>query len=327
MPVTEILLLRHGHRMAWTLDPSTGTYTSTHPFPTGLPADPPLAAHGVDQAEETGVYLSKELSGQAAADRLRIYSSLFYRCLETLRPTVRRLREGEGGAASAPAPAPGLTVRGERGIGEWFGKAWFEQPAPAEPARLRREFFPFLDDRYRSLLVPDRHGERIAEVHDRLAKALSLLVADVDREYVGLGRGGEPVTLLLCGHAAQIICTGRVLTGLVPDDLDEDDFQCYTCGISRFVRREGESSGDRNGNAPPDSDYLEWRTNGGVAGGWDCVLNSGCEHLSNGEERGWHFHGDESFDSYGEAASQGPIVADGSFTSPPKDSHPGQVKL
>ncbi len=324
MPVTEILLLRHGHRMAWMLDPSTGKYTSSHPFPTGLPADPPLAAHGAEQAEETSVYLGRELSGQASRDRLRIYSSLFYRCLETLRPTVLRLRvEGDGR----------LCVRGERGIGEWFGRAWFEQPAPAAPARLRREFFPFLDDGYQSLLVPDQHGERIAEVHDRIARALSLLVADVDREYAGLGRGGEPVTLLLCGHAAQIVCSGRVLTGRAPDDLDEDDFQCYTCGISKFVRRrrDGDAGGKEEEvssvpNSESDSDYLEWRTNGGVAGGWDCVLNSWCEHLSGGEERGWHFHGDESFDSYGAGAAQGPIVADGTFGSP-KSDQPSQVKL
>ncbi|EMR62863.1 putative phosphoglycerate mutase family protein [Eutypa lata UCREL1] len=316
MPVTEILLLRHGHRMAWMLDPSTGEYSSTHPFPTGLPADPPLAAHGVGQAEETGVYFSKELSEKVAQDRLRIYSSLFYRCLETLRPTVLRLRE-EGGAA-----ASNLTVRGERGVGEWFGKAWFEQPAPAEPARLREEFFPFLDDQYQSLLIPDRHGERIVEVHDRLAKALSLLVKDVDREYEKQGRADEPVTLLLCGHAAQIVSSGRVLTGLVPDDLDEDDFQCYTCGISKFVRRDASGGGKEWS----DSDYLNWKTNGGVAGGWDCVLNSWCGHLRNGEERGWHFHGDESFDSYGAGAAQGPIVADGSFASP-KDGQTSQVKL
>ena len=316
MPVTEILLLRHGHRMAWMLDPSTGKYTSSHPFPTGLPADPPLAAHGVAQAKETSAYLNKELSEKAATDRLRIYSSLFYRCLETLRPTVLQLREGQG-------TAPNLAVRGERGFGEWFGKAWFEQPVPAEPQRLRDEFFPFVNAQYQSLLIPHPHGERMIEVHDRLAKALSLVIRDVDQEYEKLGRGDEPVTLLLCGHAAQIICSARALTGLEPDDLDEDDFKCYTCGISKFVRRAPTRD---SGKEWSNSDYLDWRTNGGVAGGWDCVLNSWCGHLSRGEERGWHFHGDESFDSYGAGTSQGPIVADGSFDSP-QDAQSSQVKL
>ena len=29
-----------------------------------------------------------------------------------------------------------------------------------------------------------------------------------------------------------------------------------------------------------------WKGNG-VAGGWDCVVNSNCDHLEGGEERGW----------------------------------------
>ena len=29
-----------------------------------------------------------------------------------------------------------------------------------------------------------------------------------------------------------------------------------------------------------------WRA-GGVAGGWDCLLNGDCNHLEGGEERGW----------------------------------------
>jgi transcription factor C subunit 7 len=36
------------------------------------------------------------------------------------------------------------------------------------------------------------------------------------------------------------------------------------------------------------------------------VANSDCSHLSMGEERGWHFHGDESFDSYGPGQTGGP---------------------
>lgn len=288
MPVTEILLLRHGHRLAWSLNPVTGKYSSNHPFPTRLPADPPLASHGVRQAQETGSYLGETLGELAQQDRVRIYSSLFYRCLETLRPTVETL------LAMTPADSPArdnLRVRGERGIGEWFGRAWFVQPKPAEPSRLRDEFFPWVNDKYASLVVPPEHGERIDPLHDRVARALALVVQDVDREYRQADRGDEEVTLILCGHAAQIIAAGRALTGRVPDDHDEDDFQCFTCGLSKFVRRQVPAEGD----AYYDDD---WRNSGGVAGGWDCILNSDCSHLSQGEERGWHFHGDESFDSY-----------------------------
>lgn len=31
----------------------------------------------------------------------------------------------------------------------------------------------------------------------------------------------------------------------------------------------------------------DWRAGKGVAGGWDCVINSDCSHLEGGEERGW----------------------------------------
>lgn len=300
MPVTEILLLRHGHRIAWSLDPTTGKYTSSVPYPTKLPADPPLASHGVDQAVETGVYLASELSELAKQDRLRIYSSLFYRCFQTLKPTVEKLRE---------TAQPDLQVRGERGFGEWFGHAWFEQPAPADAKRLKTEFFPFANAEYQSKLVPDRHGERIWELHHRVAQAFSLVIEDVDREYDAQGRGSDEVTLLICGHAAQIIASGRVLTGAMPEDLDEEDFQCFTCGISKYKRRSLESSTSTN-----------WQGTG-VAGGWDCLLNSWCGHLKNGEERGWHFHGDESFDSYSVAATRGPIIdsgSDGSREGPSK---------
>jgi transcription factor C subunit 7 len=297
MGVTEILLLRHGHRLAWTLDPSTGTYTSSHPFPTRLPADPPLAAHGARQAVETGAFLHQTLLEPARAGRLRIYSSLFYRCLETLRPMVEKLRAE---FTDQPDVLKHLEVRGERGVGEWFGHAWFKQPGPGEAAMLKERFFPWVDAEYVSRVIPDEHGERIETLHKRIARAMEEVVQYVDAEYTEMGRGREEVTLLICGHAAQIIASGRALTGQMPEDFDEEDFRCYTCGISRFVKR---TEFDGEG---------QWDRRLGVAGGWDCVENSGCGHLSEGEERGWPFHGDESFDSYG---MQGPRTSTGGVGS------------
>ena len=305
MPVTTIHLLRHGHRIAWTLDPTTGKYTSNHPYPTRLPADPPLASHGVRQAEETAAHLATLLRDEVRQDRLRVYSSLFYRCLETLKPTMEKLAEVQGQAAR-----PSLEVRGERGLGEWFGKAWFRQPAPAEPQRLKRDYFPWVGEEYESRVLPHEFGESIQELHDRVARALESVVKDVDEEFETRGRGGENVTILICGHAAQIICSGRALTGRMPENPDDEDFKCYTCGLSKFVRRE--KSAMRSNIRGEVAHGSEWRTNGGVAGGWDCVENSDCRHLSQGEERGWHFHGDESFDSYGQASNIGPITSDGS---------------
>jgi transcription factor C subunit 7 len=181
-------------------------------------------------------------------------------------------------------------------VGEWFGAAPFEQPGPGDWQFLRDKYFPWLEER-ESRIVPDRCGESIAVLHDRLARALEMIVREVDREYEELGRGGEDVTVLICGHAAGIIASGRVLTGKMPEDSSEEDFKCFTCGLSRFVRREKQTV-QSSGNEVPEA-TKDWRTNGGVAGGWDCLMNSSCGHLSQGEERGWHFVGDESFDSYG----------------------------
>ena len=61
-----------------------------------------------------------------------------------------------------------------------------------------------------------------------------------------------------------MIALGRVLTGKMPRDPDEDDFQCYTASLSTFKRR---------GDA--------------VLGTWECVGNAETGFLSQGAERGW----------------------------------------
>jgi transcription factor C subunit 7 len=204
-----------------------------------------------------------------------------------------------------------LQVRGERGLGDWFGKAWFPQPVPAEPRTLKREYFPWLDEEYESRLLPHTFGERVPELHGRVAMALDRVVADVDAEFEAMERAGEDVTLLICGHAAPIICSGRALTGVMPENPDDQDFQCFTCGLTRFVWRAKEMVLSGVDEAVPDGSNR--RTRGGVAGGgWECLEDSGCSHLSQGAERGWHFYGDESFDSYELSSNMGPITYDGS---------------
>ena len=58
--------------------------------PTGIPTDPPLTSKGVAQSKELAAYLCNI---QPPIER--VYSSPFYRCLQTLKPTTDRLfREG-----------------------------------------------------------------------------------------------------------------------------------------------------------------------------------------------------------------------------------------
>jgi transcription factor C subunit 7 len=88
-----------------------------------------------------------------------------------------------------------------------------------------------------------------------------------------------------------MIAMGRVLTGRMPGDENEEDFRCFTCSLSRFERKDrskgAEAPGEWDRRRPEEIPEVEWRNGKGVAGGWDCVVNGDCSFLSGGEERGW----------------------------------------
>ncbi|KAK3494575.1 PGAM-domain-containing protein [Neurospora hispaniola] len=347
MTLEVIYVTRHGFRSNWLVDHTNGSYSSTLRSPTGIAADPALTAHGVDQAKELGQRL-------VAVDPPieRVYSSLYYRCLQTVEPFVRAVSTSP---SSLPEEAKEgtrhcqrqLRVRGETGLGEWYGSAPFEHPVPASLATLESHFPCLLDRDYQPAVVPTRMGESVDELHDRLAVTLERLIAECDRDGIR--------AVLLCSHAAPIIALGRVLTGNMPENIEVEDFRAFTCGLSVFRRRKGASSrangsrtatntasmtagasrtqtvanrsissgvnntsnilgitpgmakqtpkagtGDLQGaESDPRQQGLHapvvWRGGRGVKGGWDCELNSDCSHLSQGEERGWRFAGDESF--------------------------------
>ncbi len=169
---------------------------------------------------------------------------------------------------------------------EWYGTARFDHPSPGTPDMLRK-FFPTYSQTYRPSIVPSRNGETIDQLHDRCAYAMTRIVADLDAEAT------EPKTVLLCTHAASLIAIGRVLTGSMPDDVNEEDFKPFTCGLSKFVRRvappqaEGKHieiwDSGKGGSMP----RIDWKNGKGVGGGWNCVLNGDCSFLDGGEERGW----------------------------------------
>lgn len=144
---------------------------------------------------------------------------------------------------------------------EFFGRAHFEHPTPPTLTHLAPHF-QNLDPDYVSLHVPGSNGESIVELHHRVRKALEHIITTLDNE------PEQPKTVLLCTHAATMIAAGRVLTGRMPDNPDDDDFQCYTAGLSKFVRRSTDP-------------------NKGVPGNWKCELNSETSYLSGGAERGW----------------------------------------
>lgn len=327
--------------------------------PTGGAADPALTAHGVEQAKELGVRL---LSADPPIER--VYSSPYYRCLQTVEPFVRSAAYIPPLAPSTVAPGAayngsGLLIRGETGLGEWYGAANFEHPVPAPRETLSALFPALLDLDYRPVVVPTRRGEGVDELHDRVASTMDALISECDRDGVR--------AVLLCSHAAVVIALGRVLIGNMPDDIEVEDFKAFTCGLTVYQRRRGQHTGERLAqrggeeeervsplqsiggadNRPvanateiderkpqlsaPHGDVvaaeeekegdavtsaadarnadrqircLEWRGRG-VSGGWSCELNSDCSHLSEGEERGWRFSGDESFK---DAVGQGNMI-------------------
>ncbi|CAE7199782.1 hypothetical protein P3342_010316 [Pyrenophora teres f. teres] len=263
--IEVIYIVRHAFRANWSVDPQTGVYTASMKTPTGIPTDPPLTSHGVDQSKELADYLSHV---EPPVDR--IYSSPFYRCLQTVKPFSDKLFE--------QGKAKGL-IRIDRGIGEFFGRAHFTHPTPPH-LELLTQHFQNLDPEYESVHLPASTGEMIVELHERVRKALDHIVATLDKD------PDQPRSVLLCSHAATIIAAGRVLTGQMPQNPDEQDFHCYTAGLSKFVRR----------SADPEK---------GVAGNWECVLNSETSYLSGGAERGWHFNGEESFVDFSDTGMKG----------------------
>lgn len=89
----------------------------------------------------------------------------------------------------------------------------------------------------------------------------------------------------------------------MPDDSSEHDFKPFTCSLSKFTRRTiaGQTDGGEvkevkewQGPETPVPE-VDWKDGKGVGGGWNCELNGFCGFLSGGEERGWHFSGDEAF--------------------------------
>ncbi|PKY09160.1 phosphoglycerate mutase family protein [Aspergillus campestris IBT 28561] len=335
MPLDTIYLTRHGHRLNWTINYQTGEYKSQFPTPTGNPADPTLTSHGVRQSRELADHLVSE---RVVPKPFRVYSSPFYRCLQTIQPGVEALKGRMGRDGSGIDEGAVLDVRVENGVGEWFGPtSFFHHPSPSTPSTLKTHFPAILPDtdtispQQQPNVIPSTRGETIAQLHDRLATALSSIIADVDAEVAAHEQATgshSSKAILICSHAAPLIAIGRALTGNMPDDPDVEDFNVFTAGLSTFRRRmsspvEGSGSGssgrDTSSLAPGTKltkDTItvpQWRGGRGVGGGWDCIANGDCSFLREGAERGWHFCGEESFDT-------GPMAPPSAFPTSGRDS-------
>jgi transcription factor C subunit 7 len=212
-----------------------------------------------------------------------VFSSPYYRCLQTITPFVE-LSVARGGERLVNR------IRPEHGLSEWYGDADFEHPRPASSDTLKTMFAAF-DETYESVLEPPATGEDIAQLHDRVALAMQGVIDRCDRE------GFRAV--VLCTHAAVVIALGRVLTGVMPKNVDVEDFRAFTCGLSVYRRKmptsqptgtDRSEAGPRthsNHETPSNCETSAWKGGRGVGGGWVCEVDSNCSFLSGGEERGW----------------------------------------
>ncbi|KAG5658926.1 hypothetical protein KAF25_007479 [Fusarium avenaceum] len=286
MSLEVIYVTRHGFRSGWSVDPMTGVYSAFIRSPTGIPADPALTSHGVSQAKEMGKHL---MTLDPPIDA--IYSSPYYRCLQTITPFVELKQQQLNGKSNIQGSAT-ATVCPEYGIGEFFGAAPFDHPIPASPKRLK-ELFPAYDESYVPVITPSRKGETINDLYERVATAVQGIIDRCDAD------GKRAV--VLCTHAAVVIALGRVLTGHIPDAVEEEDFHAFTCGLSTY-RRQDMQRCSRSGLDEFHASISERNS----LGEWQCIEDSDCSFLSSGGERGWKFSGDESFPGTG-SMSQGDI--------------------
>lgn len=236
----------------------------------------------------------------------QVYSSPYYRCLQTISPFISKRNSS---LSEDAVPGSRARIRVESGLSEWYGRAHFEHPTSAPLSDLN-VLFEDLDANYVSSPAPHARGESIPQLYDRVASCIQAIIERCDQE------GKKSV--LLCTHAAVVIALGRILTAKVPEDVSVEDFGAFTCGLSVYRRQEFNKDVPTNinrakaigglqecKNSPnvmqavvdPRSPALDYRgpaspefgqsCSFSISSHWTCEVNSDCSFLRGGEERGW----------------------------------------
>jgi len=210
--------------------------------------DPPLAAYGVAQSEELAKYF------ESLPDKKRptaVFSSPFYRCLQTAAPVARALK---------------LPLFVEHGIQEWYSPVKPDSglhPRPANATKLQT-YFPEVDASYSSTWLPNRLGETVEEVKKRTD---GFLTAFIPRVQSGDPPPGGHTHILLISHAATCITLIKSLAG---HEADGKILRIGCCTVSTLQKRAG--------------------TEVNAAVGAYHILGLGEGHfLKNGVERDWGF--------------------------------------
>jgi len=241
MSLETIYIVRHGFRVNW--------ITTNWKSVTGLSRDPPLAAFGEEQAREVASYFMSLPEDQRPT---AIFSSPYYRCLQTSKPT---------------AVALGIPIYAEHGLSEWYSPAepgTGLHPRPSSASALQA-YFPEIDDSWSSVWYPSRKGETVPALHDRLAGFLGVFVPEVHRRFAGVHK-----RILVLSHAATVLALAHELVG------DRElSFRAACCSLTVVDRKDAgaEAAGDRAAR----------RTD------WTARLLGDGGHLKEGPQRAWGF--------------------------------------
>ncbi|KAG7819095.1 hypothetical protein KL942_001246 [Ogataea angusta] len=242
MTLKTIYIVRHGYRENWLPE------DQQRDSPLGdNESDPLLAPHGVEQAHELADYISDKLEPKPEL----IFSSPFYRCIETIEPTAKKL---------------GLKIYLDRGLGEWYRRSRSHIPEPATIDVLSQYFAALSDEWLPETVVPSLEGEEEDELLERCRLFWEKFIPKVESLYP------QVTSVILVTHAALKIALGMSLMG----------YQ----NTREFLKVEhgGDGVSTRIQASTCSLDRYEKNTNG-----WVMTMNGNTEFLSAGPEMNWHF--------------------------------------
>lgn len=238
MTLRYIYIVRHGYRADWMPKPL--------PNPTGISHDPPLAPTGVLQSKE----LADFISHQDIKPSL-IFTSPFYRCVETASPTSRELH---------------IPIFIDSGLSEWFKKNRGPIPNPPSYKQLK-SFFPTLSDEWEwnKCVVPNLEGEDEHDIFVRCSEFWQAFIPRVEAQFPHVE------SILLVSHAATKIALGMTLMGYTKSsqfigeehggDGVSTTLDACTCSLDLFEKK------------------LLWKIN----------FSGNTGFLSSGKQMGWNF--------------------------------------
>lgn len=251
MTLKTIYIVRHGYRSNW-----LPIEQQIEP-PTGIDSDPPLAPHGVKQSIELADFLTNGLKEMNLPIPQMIFSSPFYRCIETINPTSEKLN---------------LKIHLERGLGEWFKPNREIIPLPADHKILNNFFknVPTEVDWLWDTIIPDVNGETEDSIFKRCQNFWIKFIPKFELKYP------EIETIILVTHAATKIALGMSLAGYS----NTREFLKLKDGGDGKTTRIGGSTCSIDGYKRVDlnNDNL-----------WNLFMNAETSFLSHGAEMNWHF--------------------------------------